>query len=490
MYTDGSRSEVLRRVHARGVRAFKRFLTPAVFAQAASRAGCRIISSPLNLVNLVWLGLACSLDTTKSFAAVLTTTFKILADAPHPPLKAMGLGPPPAGPGGCAGRRAATARSKHDPRNHGPAQVTEEAYVQARARMPLDYWVALALVLADRFAREHAAPLRWKHLRLLALDGTLVNLPRRPALAEHYGTAKGRRGGRVPQARLVMLQFPMARVPYRFALGTKRQAEKTLAEPLLKALLEKDLLLMDRGFWSYGLFCRIAEQKASFAIRQIAQAHLTRTRTLGPKDTLVRYAPRDRKWRKLGLPEAMELRRVVYQVRGFRPSAVITNVTDPEVISRAEWVGMATVHEAGRVLDDSIYHRRWEIETSFSELKVFQRMKALRGRTRGTIDYEIASHVVLYLLVRWLMMEAALKGGKAPLRLSFVEALREIVLMARTMITASPRRVGKVLRPRLLGRIAEHLVPPRPGRHYPRPNDTKVKDIGHGKKRLPSKMLA
>lgn len=489
MFTDALRSEVWNQVQSRSVRAFAKFLTPDVFAQAALQAGLRIIRCPLNLVNLVWLGLACSLDKTQSFTTVLTTTFKILADAPHSPLDRIASPTPPC-PNNRASRRAAKTRSKHDPRQDDPTKVTEEAYVQARARMPLKFWIALVLILADRFAREHEAMLRWKHFRLLALDGTLVNLPRRSALADYYGIAKGNRGGRVPQARLVMLQFPMTRVPYRFALGPKRQAEKTMTEPLLKELRKDDLLLMDRGFWSYGLFCRIAEQKAFFAIRQIAQANLTRLRSLGPNDTLVRYAPTDKKWRKLGLPEAMELRRIVYQVRGFRPSAVITNVTDSQVISRAEWVGMTTDHEAGRVLDDSIYHRRWEIETSFSELKVIQKMKTLRGRTPGSINYEIASHVLLYLLVRWLMVEAAVKHGQDPLRLSFTDAVREIDLMIRTMMTASRHRVRDVLLPRLLERIADHHVPLRPGRHYPRPNDTKVKDNGYGKKRLPSKMVA
>ncbi len=63
MFTDLCRSEVYNQVQSRGVRAFTKFLTPAVFAQAARQVGCRIIGSPLNLVNLVWLGLSCSLDT-------------------------------------------------------------------------------------------------------------------------------------------------------------------------------------------------------------------------------------------------------------------------------------------------------------------------------------------------------------------------------------------------------------------------------------------
>ncbi|MEJ7639795.1 MAG: hypothetical protein WKF75_17945 [Singulisphaera sp.] len=38
---------------------------------------------------------------------------------------------------------------------------------------------------------------------------------------------------------------------------------------------------MDRGL-SYGLFCRVAQREASFAIRQIAQAHLGRLH-VGPR---------------------------------------------------------------------------------------------------------------------------------------------------------------------------------------------------------------
>ena len=151
---------------------------------------------------------------------------------------------------------------------------------------------------------------------------------------------------------------------------------------------------------------------------------------------------------------------------------------------------MTTVHEAGRVLDNSIYHRRWEIETSFRELKVVQKMKELRGRTPGSIDYEIASHVLLYLLIRWLMVEAASERGIDPLRLSFTEALREIDMMVRTLLTASLDRVHQVLLPRLLHRIASHRVPSRAGRHYTRPKDTQVKNLGHGRKQLPSKIIA
>jgi hypothetical protein len=495
MFTDNARCRIWEQVQSRGVRCFARFMTPSVMAEAARMCGRKISGNPLNLVHLAWIGVAYALDGTKSFANILTVIFKILADAPNSPLENLvGKSKPPHGPGRTGRRLARKAakgkRSKHRPQTDEPTEVTEEAFVQARKRMPLDFWICLTLLLADRFAKERDDMIRWKQFRLIALDGTLLNLPRHQALADHFGTARGGHGGRIPQARIIMLQFPLTRVPYRWTVGPKRQAERARAAPLLNHLHEDDLLLMDRGFWSYGLFWRVAQRRAFFAIREFSPADLKLVQRLGPKDTLVRYAPKDRKWRKQGLPEAMMLRRIAYQVRGFRASALITNVMDPEAISYNEWVGMTTKHEAGRVLDNAIYHRRWEIETSFRELKATQRMKRLRGRTPGTIYYEIGSHVLLYLMIRWLMVEAAVEHGKDPLRLSFTEAMVEITDMIQTLTTASPQRVREVLLPRLLRRIASHHVPLRPGRHYPRPNDTKVKNLGYGRKKLPSKLVA
>ena len=91
----------------------------------------------------------------------------------------------------------------------------------------------------------------------------------------------------------------------------------------------------------------------------------------------------------------------------------------------------------------------------------------LRGRTPECIQYEVAGHVVLYLLVRWLMVEAAVKHAIDPLRLSFKNALRELFAMHSSLVIAQGRWVY-VLLEKLLDRVAKYQVPYRPGRSYPR----------------------
>jgi hypothetical protein len=502
MFKDEHKRGVWDTLRHHDLQALSRLLPVSMVREAAASVKVQFGSGALNLATLVWLALLAAVERGKNFAGVLELTLKLLHDAqgwdgpPSPGLlptacreKRRGRKSKVRGKGKQKGR-ASRRRRKHDPRGGDPNLVSEEAFVQARKQMPPGFWVALIMLLGDCFQREHGELVRWKKYRLLALDGTTINLPGRKALAAHFGTSKNQRGSKTPQARMVMLQFPLTRLPWRYTLAPRTQGETTLAGPLLDQLRCDDLVLMDRGFFAYGLFWRIQQRQAFFAIRLNASVKLKHVRNLAYKDRLVCWTPTDhsRKWKVF--PKSIELRVIDYQIKGFRPSAIVTNVTDPQAISRREWVRLTTDSEPGRHLDTGLYHRRWEIETTFFELKVEQEMEEkLRGRTAECIEYEIAGHVTLYLLTRWLMVEAAAQSGKDPLRLSFLEATRELNDLRPAFLTATPDRIRGYLLPLLLERIARHHVPWRPGRYDPRPGDTKPRNKGKGRYQLPSKLM-
>jgi hypothetical protein len=336
--------------------------------------------------------------------------------------------------------------------------------------MPLEFWLHLIIILVELFETEHRSLVTFRGFRLLAMDGTDLNLPNWPDVRKSFGTAKNRSGQHQALGRMVMLQLPLVRLPYRYELAPRSDGEITIARRLVPHLQADDLVLLDAGFWSYGLFWDIQNRHAFFGIRLKGGIGLKRVRRLGVGDELWRWAPKDSRshWRKEGLPKSMDVRVISYQVPGFRPQKLVTNVLSPQRLPRADWVRLTTECEAGGRLKPGLYHRRWEIETTFRELLVEQQMeKKLRSRTPESIQYEVAGHVVLYLLVRWLMVEAAVKHGLDPLQLSFLHALQELQAMRRDLIRAEPSW-ARVLLGRLLDRIAEHRVPFRPGRHYKR----------------------
>src|SRR6185437_6506622 len=110
------------------------------------------------------------------------------------------------------------------------------------------------------------------------------------------------------QARLVMLQLPLVRLPWRYELTPITQGERTVAARLLKHLRRNDLVLMDRGFFSYGLFWQVLRGGAHFAVRAIRGVKFTTVATLADGSRLVDWTPTDRKWRQEGLPETIRLR--------------------------------------------------------------------------------------------------------------------------------------------------------------------------------------
>jgi Transposase DDE domain len=495
MFKDEHRRNVWNQIRQHGLRAFDGLLTGPILREAATRCNLPLGNGPLGLLNLTWLAIASALQVGWNFAEVLAVTLKMLQDADswsrNPLSRAC---KPPGGMPGAKGKSRTKGkshakgkpRSKHDPRPADPAHLSEEAFCQARKKMPASYWIALILLLGEKFRAEHASLLTWRGYRLLAMDGTTINLCNWKRLREHFGVASNGKNSRTTQARMLMLTFPLARIPWKYELCPLRRSEKTSAAALLDGLCPQDLILMDKGFWSYGLFWQIADQQAFFAVRLFKSAKLKTVRRWAKNDSLASYAPSDRKWKNY--PASMQLRVIRYQVRGFRATALVTNLLNRQ-ISRQDWVGLATAEQAGRTLDNGLYHRRWEIETTFSEIKVHQQMEGrLRGRTPQAIEYEVAGHVLLYLLVRWLIVEAAAKAGVDPLRLSHLAAMHELGQMTPAFLTATSERASCVLALRLLERIASHEVPLRPGRHYPRPNDTKVRNKGRGHYRKPSKL--
>jgi hypothetical protein len=478
MFTDERRCEVCNQIRQHGIRTFCRQLTPGVFAAAAARTGVRLVKSPLSVVNLVWLGIAAAVQATESFAFVLTATLRLLEQQ-------QGFSQSPLGRARKNGQRRKPPRCKHSPYRNDPTQVSEEAFAKARQRMPLEFWLNVIVILGEHFAAQHGERHRFRGFRVLAMDGTRLNLPNWKALQDHFGRAKNRSGAHHAQARMVMLQFPFTRLPYRYELTPVKEGEPTVALRLVESLRANDLVLLDAGFWSYRLLWAIADKQAFFGIRLYRRLNLRTLRREG-RERWVRWTPKDSRgqWRKLGLPKSIDLRIIEYRVPGFRPQRMATNVLSSAKLSCDDWTRLTTdCEEVGKKLLPGLYHRRWEIETTYRELKVHQGLdRHLRSRTPASIQYEVAGHVVLYLLTRWLMVEAAVKHGLDPLHLSFVDAQRELNAFRPLLVIANAGWASRHLLPALLDIIATHRVLVRPGRRYPRKKTAKKRQTQRSSK--------
>jgi DDE family transposase len=461
MFKDEPRHHTADSIREKDLLCFREFLTTRLVLLAATAAGMRIVARPLSIAHLVWLSVSTAFFPQRSFTRMLPMVLRILLDQPGFDQSKVGR------QSRQAGKKKKEKLSKHSPFRDDPTTpVSEEAFVQARQRLPEEFWYHLLRLLVEAYEEKHADTLKFKDLRVVDMDGTQLALPNHPAFKKHFGTAKNGSAYQRAQARIVMMHFPFTRLPYRYLLTPLTQGEVTSARVLAKELRANDLLLLDAGFWSYGFFWDVQNQGAFFALRLTQKAKFKTLRNLTRNDKLVRWTPAGGKWK--GLPKSMDLRLVTYRIPGYRSQTIVTNLLDAERLSYEDWTRLSwECGTDGRLLP-GIYSRRWEIETTFRELKVTQGLeKNIRSRTPKSLQYEVAGNILLYLLVRWLMVEVGKKEKIDPLRLSFKEALHELLEMRTQLIQADAAWAEELLI-RLMQRIAKHRVPSRLGRSYPR----------------------
>lgn len=135
-----------------------------------------------------------------------------------------------------------------------------------------------------------------------------------------------------------------------------------------------------------------------------------------------------------------------------------------------------------------LYHRRWSIETIYREWKHSLDIQNLRSQTPRGILKEVHAQLMLSNLIRWDLTEAVEGTDQTPVNLSFLVSL-----------TLARNAVGKLFRKRaadyiwlsrkLLAQIRMAKIRKRPGRSYPRPQDGKIKNKGHGKYQQPARIV-
>lgn len=299
------------------------------------------------------------------------------------------------------------------------ALPSKSAIFQARARLGAAPLAALFRRVAKPIGGQQTPGVWLAGRRLVAVDGMCLDVADTLANADHFGRPGVNKGEQAafPQARVVALAECGTHAVFAAQIDAYTESEATLAGRLLDRLQPGMLLTADRGFFSYALWrktvatgadllWRIRTDKAGPSPRHVQDladgswlAHLHQTHCAAAR----RETP-------------MLVRVVDYTIDDGRqnPTAyrLLTTLTDPEEVAAVDLA--------------AAYAQRWEIESTFDELKTHQRgpRTVLRSKSPDLVLQEIWGHLCCHYAIRCLMAEAATHSGHDPDRLSFVAALR------------------------------------------------------------------
>ena len=336
----------------------------------------------------------------------------------------------------------------------------DSAIAYRRAQLGARPMVALFQHLCQPIATPQTRGAFLFGLRLMAIDGTVEDVPDTPANAAYFGRHTSTRGnGAFPQVQAVYLAECGTHVLVDAGFWPCHTSERKGGFRVLRSVRKGMLVMWDRGFHDFDMIVAARRQGAHVLSRLPSGVKPQRIRTLADGSYLAYLYPSE--YRRRNRAERVLVRVITYRISdpalpGYGETyRVITTLLNPR---------HAPAHELA-----CAYHERWEIELVIDEIDTHQRLanRTLRSRTPVGVIQELYGLLLAHYAVRVLMHEAALLVDVDPDRLSFVHALEVLRDAVAEFQLVTPTQMA-ALYARMLADIADKRLAQRRPRSNPR----------------------
>lgn len=301
-----------------------------------------------------------------------------------------------------------------------PAGVSKVAISLLRSRIGAQPLADLVQRCCVPLAEEATHPSAfYRGLRLVAFDGSTFELADDPQIEEAFGRPGGRQGpAGYPQARCIVLAECATHAILGANLGPYGGGEWALCQPLLATLEPGMLCLADRGFNGFEHWEQARATGAQLLWRCAVNRKLPVEQALSDGSCLSTIRPTGVSVAE-AQARAIAVRVIDYTLpklpNGQPHYRLITTLLDDRAAPAMELA--------------ELYHRRWEMEAIYDELKTHLRQsrRVLRSKTPELVRQEFYGWVLAHYAVRWLLHQGATRHRIPHAELSFkghVELLR------------------------------------------------------------------
>ena len=294
---------------------------------------------------------------------------------------------------------------------------TSSSITEARQRTGPAVMTRLFEMVANPLATTKTPGAFLGGLRLMALDGTVFDVPDTEANSKVFGYPGSRPGTHAafPKVRLVFLVEAGTHLITDALLSPYRIGERKTALKLLRSVSSGMLLMWDRGLHSFKMVYAAIKQKCHILGRVPANVKFEVVKTFADGSYLSWIAP-DGKSKKKGATR-IPIRVIEYMIEEDGTEKVYRLITDLMDISVFPALLLA-----------QSYHQRWEAENTLDELKVHLngRKTPIRSKNPREVVQEIYGWLLGHFCIRAIMFQSATRKGISPLRLSFTGSLRVI----------------------------------------------------------------
>lgn len=342
---------------------------------------------------------------------------------------------------------------------------TKSAFVQYRNKIKPEAFKYLSDSLVQEFYTDNDESIKlWNGFRLLAVDGSRLNLPDTKELEEIYGVTKNQSQVKIVQARTSVLYDVLNIIVLDGCLSSLSIGESALALNHLVFSQEGDLIIYDRGYPSFNLVYEHYEKGVDFLIRVKTDfSNIIREFYESELNSnIVKMYPGGNNTKLSNKTYSKDTFREVRLVKVELPSGeteiLISSLLDTEKYPNS--------------IFKDLYFLRWGVETFYDELKNKIKTEYFSGYSNQSIlqDFHAALFVsnVQSLLVAEINDELALESGRTKYQYKVNCNLSYGFMKNRIITLFFSDKPIKDITSELKDLFKKHTIPIRPNRSYER----------------------
>ncbi len=285
---------------------------------------------------------------------------------------------------------------------------------QARQRLGSQPLIDLHRIVVQPLATQDTPGAFYKGFRKVAIDGSVYDAPDCEA-HQHFGRSSGSRGsGPFPQVRKLSLVELGTHVEFAMTFGGWNDSERKLLPQLWDSIPDDALLMLDAGFYSFGIW-----------------------KALNPRCKILARVQKSMVFKPIQFFADGSFTAKVYRSGWYRENdkggvlvrVIEYTIDDPQRTGHQEkHVLLTNLLNADLFPAEELiceYHERWEIEMMYDEQKTHQdpvraeKAANFRSETSDGLRQEIFAFSLAHFVIRALMFEAAKEANLDVDRLSF-----------------------------------------------------------------------
>lgn len=279
--------------------------------------------------------------------------------------------------------------------------IAPPTLLQARQNLGIDIPFEMLDKATERLFERFDEMTRWKGLRLYAVDGSNLNLPRRKELIKEFGHHNsGDKESYYPQAQFVTLELLNMGWIVDYILDHCHGSELDNAKQLCERLGMNDLLITDRLYFEPAWFEELTGKGTLILVRLASN----RYKSLIDEHRLL-----------------VELKRIKGEIIDIDVELKVKSNSrgNPKSLLPVRYIEiprennetlrfLTTLPRSLASVDEiqELYKRRWGIETDYKIFKGQNHLPDVASRKVSTVEQEIIFRVLAHNSVRWVQAEA------------------------------------------------------------------------------------